>query len=447
MIPTPLDRAFPALYQRSGWAPAAWLAIGGLWVFAGSVLLSRDLSNLGLNLFLVGSFLSTPAIYRGDPDARWYLLVLLCAAWMLTVNTFFAAGAEDLTHWKHSREHLKIFLFLLCGWWLGGAERSVWTLILVGVGGVLAVVIAHGSSDWSLLGEGARLKFGFRNQQHSAAIFATVLLGVLCFARRAFSTEARSKSSRWLRIVLWTGLLASSLVVIITSQTRQVWLGLVVAGTVILWLKLQSGVGRRIRRRVSLALIASVLLVGTALPILMPATLDAIWSRSATELAGVKGLVAGETDEVQVNSLTIRLLIWQLGLESALDRPWIGHGAGYSRELIATSDLPESIRAEIGHLHNSYLELWVAYGLAGALVFAGVLIALARRGLHAWRAGWMPSDLAVFGLSWLAFFATINLFESYVSYRSGQLLLLVVGGIVYGLALPGRRAETGCDRK
>lgn len=435
-----LDRAFPSQYPRTRWPPAAWLAIGGLLLLTATTLLSRDLSNLGLNLLLLGSFLSAPAIGRGDPDAIWYVVVLVFAAWMLAVNTF-ASAPDGLDHWKHTREHLRFCAFLLCGWWLGGVERNAAVLVAVALGGLVAVVLTLGAGDWALLGQGSRVSFGLRNEQHSALLFGTLILAVVCLAPRAFSRRARGDRWRWPRILLWTNLVVVSLVLVIASQTRQVWVGLLAAGVAILWLSLHNRLGQRIKRRAALLALAGLLALATALPTLMPATLDALWTRTATELAGVRALIADQGEGVDQNSLAIRLVLWQLGLSAIAERPWTGHGAAYGRAVIAGSELPDGIRDHIGHLHNSYLELWVAYGVAGPTVFAVLLLALARRTAHAWQRGWLAADLAVFGIAWIAFFATVNLFESYVSYRSGHLLMLLVGGILYSLAIPGRRAE------
>jgi len=107
-----------------------------------------------------------------------------------------------------------------------------------------------------------------------------------------------------------------------------------------------------------------------------------------------------------------------------------------------SSTLPEAVRNEFGHLHNSYLETLVNNGILGiTLLFAlhawlgiTVIKACRKRGV-----GDVRVFLVVAGVLWL----TANFFESFMFYRSGVMVfgvvsasLLIASGYNFGLSSP-----------
>jgi hypothetical protein len=45
----------------------------------------------------------------------------------------------------------------------------------------------------------------------------------------------------------------------------------------------------------------------------------------------------------------------------------------------------------------------------------------------------ISAEFACLGTSWITFFTIINIFESYVMYRTGYFLFIIFGGIIYGI--------------
>lgn len=90
--------------------------------------------------------------------------------------------------------------------------------------------------------------------------------------------------------------------------------------------------------------------------------------------------------------------------------------------------LPDRAR-QYGHLHNTTLQVLVAYGVLGLSV---MIVLGAWVGLGTWKAWWaggMPSDIAVFGIGLFIFFVLANQFESYLSFWTGSFIFnLVMGG-------------------
>ena len=107
--------------------------------------------------------------------------------------------------------------------------------------------------------------------------------------------------------------------------------------------------------------------------------------------------------------------------------------------------MPEAAITGFGHFHNSYLELAVAYGLGAPVVFIAILLFLLIRALKARKNGHLSIEFTCFSVSWVTFFFIVNLFESYVMYRTGYFLLMLLGGIIYGVTSKSyinRKSET-----
>ena len=143
-------------------------------------------------------------------------------------------------------------------------------------------------------------------------------------------------------------------------------------------------------------------------------------------------------------SAGIRLHTWQEAARWIAERPFVGWG-GNGRSLIFdhSTHLPEQIKQRFGHLHNSYMDLLVNFGLLGLALLAALVYWLVSRSLRYHRAGLLPGGSLVFCLSFTAFFGVINLFESYLFYDSGHLVLAIVGGGLLTQLWAAKRAQAG----
>ena len=78
-----------------------------------------------------------------------------------------------------------------------------------------------------------------------------------------------------------------------------------------------------------------------------------------------------------LNSVETRLILWDLGLEIALERPLLGHGTASTKTLITQ-------KAEaIGHtqiveknmgVHNEFLDAWITKGVLGLLLLVMMIV-------------------------------------------------------------------------
>lgn len=428
----PLSTLWEVDLGRKGPALLWWPGVLTLLLYAGFGILWSSVGSPAETLcalFGLGMVLGYGQGLRSS-GPLWLLLAAL-----LVQSLSWGLGAWHHPQWVADNPQLdrlaKLFIFIAVAWWLGGSTRNtllVWALALVGY---LVASLTHGEGlqEWWTGLQGQRVGFGIRNKQHGSMLFGVALVGVVLFARR-FVMPDRSLVA-W-RFALWCAVAAMCMTGVLIGQTRAVWLAtlaaLVVAGAVWTLWRTWQGEGRRLLKPLAAAL-ALVVVVATLAGVLFKAPLQA---RLATESAVVAHLLEGNAEVVPYTSIGIRIHSWRAALEWIAERPWVGWG-GEGRGLVIdhTEWLPDHVKADFGHLHNFFLEVWVAYGLLGLLVIAALALWIGRGTWLAWRGGVMPNDVALFGAAFFVYWMVVNQFESYNSFGTGVYVYnLVVGGLV-----------------
>lgn len=345
------------------------------------------------------------------------------------------AGLAHHPQWMDSSPRLallaKLFIFISVAWWLRGSTRNTFILWILAATGFLMTTFFLAPSNeenWITGLSGERADFGIRNAQHSAMFFGTLMLGLVAFSQRICQSGKR----RTLRIMLWSLVLLIALAGIVVSQTRAVWLGtlvslslgLVIWGSVIV---LRLGI-RHFLKYLSIFLVAS-----TCLAVAFGIGLgDSMAKRANKESGVITQVLKGELNDIPYTSVGIRINSWIAASEWIKERPVLGWGAqGKKLVMTETSWIPRKVSEKYGHLHNYFLEIWVAYGLLGLIAIAALMIWIGRATWLAWRGGSMPSDMALFSLLFFVYWMIINQFESYDSFWTGLYMHnIIVGGLV-----------------
>lgn len=358
----------------------------------------------------------------------WLLLAALlvqCLSWWL--------GYQHHPDWVADNPQVdrlaKLFIFIAVAWWLGGSTRN--TLLLWGVaalGYFAATLLIDGVyQDWLTGLKGARVDFGIRNAQHSSMMFGALLMALVVLAPRLL----RAGKWRWLRVGIWSFALVLSTIAVLIGQTRAVWLGLLLAMPAALaawfvyyWVKKGSVAPRTL----GAAALVIVLLAGLAIAVLG----KPVANRVAAESEVIEQLAGGQFEQIPYTSIGIRINTWLAGAEWIAERPIVGWGGeGRSLAIKHTEWLPDDVRESFGHLHNFFLEIWVAYGLLGVVLILALSIWIGQGCWRSWRAGVLPGDMALFGAAFFIYWVVVNQFESYNSFWTGVYVHnLVVGGLV-----------------
>ncbi|WP_240470553.1 O-antigen ligase family protein [Halomonas halocynthiae] len=428
------NRLTESLWQR----PEYWACPRPLWAIGVTTLLFyagfRVLwPAVGSNAESISALFGLVAVLvygRGIRSSAplWLLLAALlvqCLSWWL--------GYQHHPEWVADNPQVdrlaKLFIFIAVAWWLGGSTRNtllVWGCAVIGF--FATTFFVDGAyQDWLLGLKGTRVDFGIRNAQHSSMMFGVILMALVILAPRLL----RDGKWRLLRGGAWVFVLVFALVGVLVGQTRAVWLGLalamplvLIAWTVYHWIK-RGGAPLRWIGAISLV---AVLVIGLAVALLG----KPVANRLAAESDVVEQVVSGQFDSIPYTSIGIRINTWRAGVEWIAERPMVGWGGeGRSLAIKHTEWLPDDVKAEFGHLHNYFLEMWVAYGLLGLAVIFALTVWIGYGCWRSWRAGVLPGDLALFGAAFFIYWVVVNQFESYNSFWTGVYMHnLVVGGLV-----------------
>ncbi len=442
-----LKHLFPSEYPRGANPAVETAGVVCLLLAVFLMLWAREWSRAFEVLLLFATLLSARRVLREDPDAWIYLVLIALVLWTLWVDHVAATAYPEWTsdRLEGTRDCARLFLFAICGWWMGGHPRGIVIVVFTAAAGIATTIAAEAAgvpaTKWPALDGGA---FGFRNSQHTAIVLGPLLLALLAFGWRFCRDGAGRRGVSWQRALAWAATVVACLYMIRMTGNRQMWLGLLAAGIAGIWL-FRRGVRRLREQHSTPCRHTHAMMAGLMLVVLIAVAFgaDRAWQKFEREWSGIVAYLSGDTENVEINSGTVRLMLWRHSLTVGAERPLLGYGGNSSAHLIADSNLPRTIRDRFGHPHNSYLQLWTSYGIGAPLVFIAILGWLAVRVFRAWKQAFLPTDAAAFFLAWLAFYAVVNVFESYVFYDSGIFMMMVVGGAIYSATLPFRRYLAG----
>jgi O-antigen ligase len=427
------------------------IGVAGLFVFAFAAWFSVAAANIGLGL-LVLAFLADRSAWdrlRSDPLARWglafagYLVVrALWAAWELPQTA--ADQAQGVADW------LKLWLFVCVAWWLHADLRHVHWALALALAGLLAGMLAH--IDWGQLqGLSRGERSGFQLRAIAFGLYSsTALLGLWVLAPRLWRS-VKGPVYRSLTVIL--SLLAMALLAqgLISTQSRGAWMAALLVMPAILlmrvWVAWQRRAGRR-PRTLALAVGGALLLAG-----LVAVNWSTIQHRLGEEQETLGVIARGDFAHVPLSPIGWRVHLYRFGLEKFAERPLLGWGPGSTQYLISHSG-----RAELqlpywkggltwlDHLHNTYLEVLVRFGLVGALLLLGAFGSLVRGLWIAYRSGRLPVDYALFLLGGFGLTAIWNLFDFRLTHFDWRFYWLLLAGTAYSFTLQAPRGVMAAQR-
>lgn len=414
-------------------------------------------ATLRLPLPSVGEHAGTLMAIMGLLAVLWYgkgvrssapLWLLLAVVLVQLVSWVF--GYWHHPEWMTSNPQLdrlaKLFVFISVAWWLSGSTRytlGFWSICLAGF--FLTTFLPGSIHDWTRgVLQGGRVDFGIHNAQHTAMYFGTSFLGLLAFTGRIFALP----KWRIFGVIIWSIALILSFIGLVITKTRAAWLAVLVASVLMLIVCLWYLIIKERRRQVNYTrLVSAGLVISVIVAFAWHFFEPGISKRVFTESETVNLVLKGDLSKVPYSSsVGVRVHSWLAAGDWISERPLVGWGEkGRSLVMQHTEGFPERLN-QFGHLHNSMLEIIVAYGLLGFSVFVTLFCWLVYRGWQAWRIGAMPGDVALFGLGFSIFWIIINQFESFMSFWTGVYLFnVVVGGLLTYIwaSIYGQSVEAG----
>lgn len=408
------------------------LGIAGLYAFAIGGFFSTTLAGLGLFAMVCAFALNPPggaASLLRDPMTRllgvFLIYLALRTGWAMYEFPETAREQVSLAltwagvwlfvfvaRWLDARAIPIIAGLALLGFVFGAARRQAWT-------------------ELPQLLEGVRAGFGYGIPQ--AGLFSAVaVVGLACFAPRFLRRrDGRLAGFAWL--VLWAGLLALVIEMLLITQSRISWIAAALIGSVtaLLTVRMAYKDGLRISRAWMLLAIG---VVGGAITFVLFVNRDIISFRYTQYLHSTEVLTRSTSDAARMlnDPVEIRVGLLRHGFERWRERPWFGWGPG-----TRVAPMAPSVPRNVGHLHNTYLELLVRFGLVGALMFGAALGLVARSVWRGLRAGKLAPDSFIFivaAFAVAAIWATANFRPT----SEVRFLVVLLGAMAYSTAWSNR---------
>jgi len=422
----------------------SWLGLVGLVVMAGGFTSGTGFVNSGLGIMLLGVISRWPAFWRSfrrEPFLWWSAAMLaylvLSALWVARDPYGLAQNAD------RGFQELLVFTgvpTLLVGMVLGGSKRRIALVVgLFLLALFIPVVPQLGASEFQAYWNGQRANFDI-SVNGLGVYFSLALLALVAFFPAIRSWAALS--NRWVRsgIYLVAVLLAlACLLVILFTQSRSAWLGLLPVLFVLVMVTLRAFRSQRGGRfgfqfKIGVGLVA--LLVASLGYLSAGVVKDLLTQEQST----IQALMAFEFDEVESSSIGYRVRLWMNAGDYILEKPFFGWGPGSASALIeGISGLPD-----FPHFHNLYLQLLVEIGVVGCLILAGLLGSLVLAVMRASRSGQVSREFVRFFGASAMYLLLISLAQVRHDDSHGTAVLAMVSGLALTVTLMGKKREKEC---
>lgn len=342
---------------------------------------------------------------------------------ILVTLIVWVAGVIDhpeLIHPSIKLEHLaRHFVFIIGAYLLAGSSKKIDVYFVFSIIGLLMVPWTQGDGWNELVNgwKGQRIDFNIQNAQHTGVLFGVAFMGLIVLYKRFFNSSILK--------FLWLFLLLFTSFVVLSSQTRSVLLGLLVVATFLIFFVVSYQLkvrGRHLftRSHFSYFLVFFLVLLILGFAASKTQFFSKSYDRLESEMYVFDKVLQGDFSEIPYTSMGARLNSWRAGAEWFLKRPVLGWGSNGGAIVNRNTEwLQGTVADSWGHMHSSYMETAVRYGLLGVSIYFILLVWFFRRLYMAWKHGVIPTDYYLFFVGFLVFWFFVNIFESYMYYWVG----------------------------
>ncbi len=316
-----------------------------------------EISNLFKNIIILGSI---PALFFNFSSYRKSIFWLALASVLIQVISWihaliyipeFAKNTPDL------KPLSSLFLFVLIAIWVNGSNvrRIVLFSSLILSFIVTALFDIYINNTLSLAISGQRVDYGMHNAQFTSMLSIVVcILTIYIFSK----IDIDKRLSIVCAYTLSGFLITFALFSLYASQSRQVWL----AAVVLVSLTPIVLIGTKHVRKL---VIAYSLIVCSLLGVLQ---INSVKQRIFDESSVISTLVQGNWDDIPMTSIGVRVNSWIEAGKWIAERPILGSDFKAISYVTRTSEKFQMANLlGFGHLHNYFLEVWVAFGVVGLI--------------------------------------------------------------------------------
>ncbi|MGL6004622.1 O-antigen ligase family protein [Aeromonas sobria] len=394
--------------------------------FKDSVQLIGDIFQ---TIMIIGGLLAI-YLYKDFFLRNIVFLLLVIGALVQTASWFMSTITipELAQTYPNVKPFSYLLVFLVIAFWLkGSVKRSLLVLLSFSLGSIFTLFyhsdfIAQLISGW----HGIRVDFGYRNAQHGSLIIGAAFIFIFwCI----YAAKPEKISNRYYLMIATTSILLVCLgCLLLMLQSRQSWVAVMVS--LLISPLLYSYLNNNVSFRKTTAVYISIIIVFFAIY-----HVSFVMGRVSTGFShpdDLHNMISGHWREVKDLSIGIRLQTWLEAINWFFANPWFGTGDG-SRSLVITEShvLPDYIKADIRHLHNSNFETAVSYGVVGLVYVYFLMIYPVYKTMKSHA----PALIKAIAVSFLVYWLIINNFESFLYMRSGQWVFNTFFGAIYTFSL------------
>lgn len=353
-----------------------------------------------------------------------FMLMLLSIVWLICVwlVTYFSFP-DRARSGPAIEDYIDKFLFLFIALGLAGSERREKALVglLILVVSFLPWVSGEGLVDIMSAISGERQGFGLnpiRSGMLAAFVFAFSLVAVV------FGLS-RDKIS-WLRMLAPLVFLSWSSLLMLFSQTRAVFVSLGFAALFALPFIIRSV---RVTPDKIIKVIGSVMGVALVFGLLAlhSGVVDKNIDRMKSDFGSLSYIYSGEISDVPQSSWGYRVIMLRIGFDKILDRPLFGWGYRSSNAILDQAYRDGLIDSSFSQFHNSYIEIFVEYGVVACLVILVLFYYFIKKLSAFLGSGGFDSQL-----SWSLFLFVV--FMAFFSFFDGVLVQESSGPFIFNVA-------------
>lgn len=357
-----------------------------------------EISDLFKNIVIFGTI---PALFLNFSNYRKSVFWLALISILIQITSWIHAYIyipEIAKNYPDLKPLSSLFLFILISIWINDNNKR---RLIIFASLVLSFIVTafcdiYTNNTLSLALSGQRIDYGMHNAQ-----FTSMLSIIVCMLT-IYILSKTAINRRLVKVCVYAlggFIIAFALFSLYASQSRQVWLAVVVIVSlvpIVLW-------GTK---HVKKLVIAYSLIVCTLLGILQ---IDSINQRVLRESSVISSLLQGDWNNIPMTSIGIRVNSWFEASKWIIERPILGSDFNAIPYVTRTAEKFQTTKLQgYGHLHNYFLEVLVAFGVIGLIFlivfYREILINIINN---------QGKEERYLLYSFLAFWFIISMFESY----------------------------------
>ncbi|OCC15027.1 O-antigen polymerase [Dissulfuribacter thermophilus] len=367
---------------------------------------------------------------------RTPLFILACISiGFLVVRTLFSILEIPEIKDQHIEDALKfgrLWLFLVIAFWINGSTKlALRVLFLAFIGFIVGMISSIDTDLLTTIIKGERTGFHLRITPFGL-YSATIITGLIIFSKRLIANSFKRKMNFFILfgITIAIVLLLEGL---IATQARGAWLAFALVFPVVVFSILKkSDLTHAHKQALSVAMALTICLF----VFIIALNFEIIKNRFLGQIETFTQNREYIIEKVPETGIGQRLHLYSFAIQKWREHPIFGWGTGTTQYLISHSQREDlkinswkGGRVWFDHLHSTYLEFLVRFGLIGTgLLFASIFILL-KEVINAYKKGALPFDIFLFTISSWAMAAIWCLFDFRLLHWDWRFYWMIISGV------------------